>query len=65
MLYDLARALMFRLDAETSHELALGSMNMAASLGLPRLLGATQLSLPVKVMGIRFPNHAAVRACQG
>jgi dihydroorotate dehydrogenase len=62
MLYDLARALMFRLDAETSHELALGSMNIAASLGLPRLLGATQLSLPVKVMGIRFPNPVGLAA---
>lgn len=62
MLYDLARALMFRLDAETSHELALGSMNLAASLGLPRLLGAQQISLPTKVMGIRFPNPVGLAA---
>lgn len=62
MLYDLARALMFRLDAETSHELALGSMNLAASLGLHKLMGAGAQSLPTKVMGIRFPNPVGLAA---
>ncbi len=62
MLYDLARALMFRLDAETSHELALGSMNLAASLGLHKLMGAGTQSLPTKVMGIRFPNPVGLAA---
>ena len=62
MLYDFARALMFRLDAETSHELALGSMNLAASLGLHKLMGAGTQSLPTKVMGIRFPNPVGLAA---
>lgn len=62
MLYDLARALMFRLDAETSHELALGSMNLAASVGLHKLMGAGTQSLPTKVMGIRFPNPVGLAA---
>ncbi|MBV0932261.1 quinone-dependent dihydroorotate dehydrogenase [Marinobacterium weihaiense] len=62
MLYDLARALMFRLDAETSHEMALGSMNLAASLGLHKLMGAGAPSLPTKVMGIRFPNPVGLAA---
>ena len=62
MLYDLARALMFRLNAETSHELALGSMNLAASLGVTRLMGAQPPSLPTKVMGIRFPNPVGLAA---
>ncbi|GAA0687152.1 quinone-dependent dihydroorotate dehydrogenase [Marinobacterium maritimum] len=62
MLYDLARALMFRLDAETSHELALGSMNLSASLGLHKLMGAGSQSLPTKVMGIRFPNPVGLAA---
>ncbi len=62
MLYDLARTLMFRLDAETSHELALSSMNVAASLGLPRLMGASVQSLPTRVMGIRFPNPVGLAA---
>lgn len=62
MLYDLARTLMFRLDAETSHELALSSMNLAASLGLPRLMGASVQNLPTRVMGIRFPNPVGLAA---
>lgn len=62
MLYDLARTLMFRLDAETSHELALSSMNLAASLGLPRLMGASVQNLPIRVMGIRFPNPVGLAA---
>ena len=62
MLYDLARTLMFRLDAETSHELALGSMNLAASLGLPGLMGAAQQQLPTRVMGIKFPNPVGLAA---
>ncbi|MBR9827326.1 MAG: quinone-dependent dihydroorotate dehydrogenase [Oceanospirillales bacterium] len=62
MLYDLARALMFRLEAETSHELALGGMNLAASLGLHKLMGAETQSLPTKVMGIRFPNPVGLAA---
>lgn len=53
---------MFRLDAETSHELALSSMNLAASLGLPRLMGAGQQSLPTRVMGIKFPNPVGLAA---
>jgi dihydroorotate dehydrogenase len=53
---------MFRLDAETSHELALGSMNLAASLGLHKLMGAGTQSLPTKVMGIRFPNPVGLAA---
>jgi len=62
MLYDLTRALMFRLDPETSHQLALGGINLAASLGVPRLLGAEQISLPTRVMGIRFPNPVGLAA---
>lgn len=62
MLYDLARAIMFRLDAETSHEMALSSMNLAASLGLHKLMGAAAQSLPTKVMGIRFPNPVGLAA---
>ena len=56
MLYDLARTLMFRLNAETAHELTLNSLSIAASLGLDRLLSSPEWSHPVDVMGIRFPN---------
>jgi dihydroorotate dehydrogenase len=62
MLYDLARSLMFRMDAEKSHDLALSSMNLAAEFGLPRLMGAQKVEAPVDVMGIRFPNAVGLAA---
>lgn len=62
MLYPLARSLMFRFDPETSHEVALRSMNLAADLGLNKLLGATEVSDPVEVMGLSFPNRVGLAA---
>ena len=62
MLYSLARSLMFRMDPERSHDLALNGMNLAATLGLPKLLGAEPLQCPVEVMGIRFPNPVGLAA---
>ncbi len=53
---------MFSMDAERSHNLALGGMNLAASLGVPSLLGAEKLDMPVEVMGIRFPNPVGLAA---
>ncbi len=62
MLYPLARSLMFRMDPERSHDLALTGMNLAATLGMPKLLGAEVLQSPVEVMGIRFPNPVGLAA---
>lgn len=62
MLYSLARSLMFQMDAELSHNLALHSMNAASALGINKLLGAEQLSDPVEVMGITFPNRVGLAA---
>jgi len=62
MLYPMARSLMFRMDPERSHDLALTGMNLAATLGLPKLLGAEELYDPVEVMGIRFPNAVGLAA---
>ena len=62
MLYPRARSLMFRFDPETSHEVALRSMNLAADLGLNKLLGATEVSDPVEVMGLSFPNRVGLAA---
>lgn len=62
MLYPLARSLMFRMDPERSHDMALTGMNLAATLGMPKLLGAEVLQSPVEVMGIRFPNPVGLAA---
>jgi dihydroorotate dehydrogenase len=53
---------MFGLDAEFSHNLALKSMNLAAILGVPKLLGAEKLYAPMEVMGIKFPNPVGLAA---
>jgi len=62
MLYQLARSLMFRLNPELSHDVALGTMNLAATLGAHKALGAEQLEQPVEVMGIKFPNPVGLAA---
>lgn len=62
MLYQLTRSLMFGLDAEDSHDIALKGMNLAALLGVPKLLGAEKLYSPVEVMGIKFQNPVGLAA---
>ncbi|EXJ13105.1 quinone-dependent dihydroorotate dehydrogenase [Nitrincola nitratireducens] len=62
MLYTLARSLMFKLDAETSHNLALGGMNLLSGVGLEQLIGSKPMHLPVEVMGLRFPNPVGLAA---
>lgn len=59
MLFELARPLLFSLDAETGHETALAALNMAG-----RVLPAAK-PLPadsVTVMGITFPNRIGLAA---
>ncbi len=62
MLYSLARSLMFQMDPELSHDLALSTMNVAAMLGVNRLLGSQQLADPVEVMGLTFANRVGLAA---
>ncbi|WP_432473067.1 quinone-dependent dihydroorotate dehydrogenase [Amphritea sp. HPY] len=62
MLYQLARSLLFKLDPETSHDLTLNSMNLMATMGLTKFMGAKQVSAPVEVMGIKFPNPVGLAA---
>lgn len=62
MLYTLARSLLFRLDAETAHNLSLTSMNLLSETGLQHLAGARMRQAPVEVMGLRFPNPVGLAA---
>ncbi|MDF2445262.1 MAG: pyrD [Moraxellaceae bacterium] len=61
MLYSLARQLLFRLDPETSHHLALGGISLAERLGFLDLLPKVP-EHPVEVMGLRFPNPVGLAA---
>src|SRR5690606_25476343 len=61
MLYSLARQLLFRLDPETSHPLALTGISLVRRLGFLDLLPPVPEN-PVEVMGLRFPNPVGLAA---
>lgn len=66
-MYHLLRPLLFRLDAETSHDVLFGALGAlyrlpgAAAL-VRRRYGARVPHLPVEVMGLRFPNPVGLAA---
>lgn len=62
MLYTLARPFLFRLDAETAHELALSSADLLARLGGFTLPGHAIAGRAVRVMGLDFPNPVGLAA---
>ena len=66
-MYPIARRLLFCLDPETGHKLALrflaAAPNVPGALSvLSRMAGAPHPSLPVEVMGICFPNPLGLAA---
>lgn len=61
-LYDLARPLLFRIDAERAHDLGLRSIEAAYRLGLNPLLATRPQPLPTRVFGIDFPNPVGLAA---
>ncbi|MDM8349773.1 quinone-dependent dihydroorotate dehydrogenase [Pseudomonas sp. sp1636] len=61
-MYTLARQLLFKLSPETSHELTIDLLGAGGRLGLNGLLCKAPTSLPVKVMGLEFPNPVGLAA---
>jgi len=59
MLYDIARPLLFSLDAETAHEFTLASLHLAGRVLPP---GKPLASTPIEVMGLSFPNRIGLAA---
>ncbi|HZF30105.1 MAG TPA: quinone-dependent dihydroorotate dehydrogenase [Gammaproteobacteria bacterium] len=57
MLYHAVRPILFKLDPERAHRLALQALSVAARLPARRPTG-----LPVELMGIRFPNRVGLAA---
>lgn len=57
--YSLLRELLFRLEPETAHHLALQALKVAERL---HLSGGRQVMAPRTVMGIRFPNPVGLAA---
>ncbi len=62
-LYPLLRPLLFRLDPETTHELTLKTLRATSSVPLLSKLASQKVpALPVRVMGIDFPNPLGLAA---
>jgi dihydroorotate dehydrogenase len=62
VLYELARPLLFRIDPETAHGLALPSFRFVHRLGLAGLPGRTIAGGRVRAMGLEFPNPVGLAA---
>ena len=61
-MYTLARELLFSLSPETSHELSIDLIGAGGRLGFNGLLCKAPASLPVRVMGLDFPNPVGLAA---
>ncbi|MCQ4313383.1 quinone-dependent dihydroorotate dehydrogenase [Pseudomonas stutzeri] len=61
-MYNLARQLLFKFTPETSHELSLDLIGAGGRLGLNSMLSKAPASLPVRVMGLDFPNPVGLAA---
>jgi dihydroorotate dehydrogenase len=62
MLYELARPVLFLLDPETAHGLALPSFKLVQRLGLAGLPGRALAGRRVRAMGLEFPNPVGLAA---
>ncbi len=61
-MYGLARALLFQLDAEQAHELALKGLDAAWRSGLNPLIARRPDPLPTRVLGLDFTNPVGLAA---
>lgn len=61
-LYDTLRPLLFKLDPEMAHRLALYSLGVAQRSGFAHRIAAPPAGLPVNVFGISFPNPVGLAA---
>ena len=61
-LYGLIRSVLFLLEPEHAHCISLVAMDWLNKFGLLRLFFGRQISLPVSVMGITFPNPIGLAA---
>ena len=62
MLYSLARPLLFALDPEAAHDLALGSLKLLERGGVASMLAGTVPAQRVECMGLDFPNALGLAA---
>ncbi|MFN2359669.1 MAG: quinone-dependent dihydroorotate dehydrogenase [Marinobacter sp.] len=61
-MYGIMRELLFRLPPETAHNLTLSGLDIAGKLGLLKAFITQPPPLPVRVMGLDFPNPVGLAA---
>ncbi len=61
-MYDLIRKILFKLNAETSHELTLDLLGAAKRLGILGLFAPKVPNQPVELLGLTFPNSVGLAA---
>lgn len=61
-MYDLIRKILFKMNAETSHELTLDLLGAAKRLGLLGLFAPKVPDQPVELLGLTFPNSVGLAA---
>ncbi|RUR38017.1 quinone-dependent dihydroorotate dehydrogenase [Vreelandella populi] len=61
-MYSLARSLLFRIDPETSHGMALGTLDALHRVGGVTPLVGKAVDDPVELMGLRFANRVGLAA---
>lgn len=61
-MYQLILKFLFKLDAETSHELTLDLLGAGQRLGLIKLFSPKITSKPVELLGLTFPNSVGLAA---
>ncbi len=62
MLYRAVRPFLFALDPETAHRFSLKSLDILARLGASSLVASAAPRMPVRVMGLDFPNPVGLAA---
>ena len=62
MLYRAVRPLLFALDPEAAHSLSLDGLDLLSRLGATSLLSCAAPRIPVRAMGLDFPNPVGLAA---
>ncbi len=62
LLYRALRPLLFSLDPETAHTVSMTGLNALHALGLARALAGSVPRLPVRALGLEFPNPLGLAA---
>ena len=62
MTYRLLRNLLFRLEPERAHDVALGALRLGRGLGINRMIAGPVPQLQQQVMGLRFPSPVGLAA---